>query len=50
MVFTQADKGRVVFLDGAMGTQLQARGLGPGEEPELWNLTKCFGGQSPNKH
>lgn len=28
-----------VFLDGAMGTQLQLRGLKPGEIPELWNLT-----------
>ena len=30
--------GSPVFLDGAMGTQLQARGLKPGETPELWNL------------
>ena len=30
---------RPLFLDGAMGTQLQKRGLGPGEIPELWNLT-----------
>ncbi len=28
-----------LLLDGAMGTQLQARGLQPGETPELWNLT-----------
>ncbi len=27
-----------LLLDGAMGTQLQARGLQPGETPELWNL------------
>ena len=32
--------GRVLVLDGAMGTQLQARGLQPGEVPELWNLTR----------
>ena len=32
--------GRVALLDGAMGTQLQARGLKPGEVPELWNLTR----------
>lgn len=28
-----------VYLDGGMGTLLQARGLGPGEHPEEWNLT-----------
>ena len=27
------------FFDGAMGTLLQQAGLGPGEKPELWNLT-----------
>ena len=31
---------RIVLLDGAMGTQLQARGLAPGELPETWNLTR----------
>ena len=30
----------ILLLDGAMGTQLQARGLQPGETPELWNLTR----------
>ena len=30
----------VAVLDGAMGTQLQLRGLQPGEVPELWNLTR----------
>ena len=30
----------MVFLDGAMGTQLQALGLRPGEIPELWNLER----------
>ena len=34
------NSGRILFLDGAMGTQLQARGLLPGEVPELWNLTR----------
>jgi 5-methyltetrahydrofolate--homocysteine methyltransferase len=29
-----------VILDGAWGTQLQARGLGVGEFPDLWNLTR----------
>ena len=33
-------KNGMLFLDGAMGTQLQARGLKPGEVPELWNLTR----------
>ena len=28
-----------VFFDGAMGTQLQLKGLRPGEMPELWNIT-----------
>ena len=31
---------RVVFLDGALGTELQKRGLGQGDIPELWNVTK----------
>ena len=30
----------IIQLDGAMGTQLQQRGLQPGEIPELWNLTR----------
>ena len=29
-----------VLTDGAWGTQLQARGLGPGECPDQWNLTR----------
>jgi len=29
-----------VITDGAWGTQLQARGLGPGECPDAWNLTR----------
>lgn len=29
-----------LFLDGAMGTQLQEKGLMPGEIPEFWNLTR----------
>ena len=32
--------GAILFLDGGMGTQLQARGLKPGEVPELWNLER----------
>ena len=29
-----------MLTDGAWGTQLQARGLKPGEVPDLWNLTR----------
>ncbi|MGN1346813.1 MAG: homocysteine S-methyltransferase family protein, partial [Eubacteriales bacterium] len=32
-------KDHIVYLDGAMGTLLQERGLRPGEAPESWNLT-----------
>ena len=32
--------GRILFLDGGMGTQLQAKGLQPGEIPELWNVSR----------
>ena len=39
MNLSELVKGRVLMLDGGMGTQLQARGLQPGEIPELWNLT-----------
>jgi methionine synthase I (cobalamin-dependent) len=28
-----------VLLDGAWGTQLQARGMPPGQPPDLWNLS-----------
>ena len=28
-----------LFFDGGYGTSLQARGLAPGELPELWNIT-----------
>jgi len=34
-----AGDGKLLFLDGGMGTQLQARGLQPGEVPELWNIS-----------
>ena len=30
---------QILFFDGATGTQLQARGLQPGELPESWNFT-----------
>lgn len=32
--------GDILICDGAMGTQLQARGLEPGECPELWCLER----------
>lgn len=32
-------KNNIVYLDGGMGTLLQAKGLRPGEASELWNLT-----------
>ena len=35
MKITEALKERLIFFDGAMGTQLQAAGLGLGELPEL---------------
>jgi len=31
---------RTVLFDGAMGTELMARGLGLGDVPELWNVEK----------
>lgn len=31
---------KFLFLDGAMGTQLQEKGLQPGEVPETWNLSR----------
>lgn len=33
------NKGNILVSDGAWGTFLQAKGLAPGECPELWNLT-----------
>lgn len=33
-------KTRTVLLDGAMGTELMARGLAPGAPPELWNAER----------
>ena len=29
---------QMLFFDGATGTQLQARGLQPGELPDSWNF------------
>ncbi len=38
MVLEELGK-RILFFDGAMGTQLLAAGLAQGERPEMWNLT-----------
>ena len=32
-------KTSITYFDGGMGTMLQARGLAPGELPELWNIS-----------
>ena len=39
MNITEFIKHNITFLDGGMGTLLQAAGLAPGEAPETWNLT-----------
>ena len=39
MTFSEFLKDNIVCFDGGMGTLLQARGLRPGELPELWNIT-----------
>lgn len=39
MNFREFLKNNIVYLDGGMGTLLQASGLKPGEHPEHWNIT-----------
>jgi 5-methyltetrahydrofolate--homocysteine methyltransferase len=39
MKFIEEMKSRILLGDGAMGTQLQALGLQPGESGALWNIT-----------
>ncbi|MBQ8341106.1 MAG: homocysteine S-methyltransferase family protein [Clostridia bacterium] len=39
MKITDFLKEHILYLDGGMGTLLQAEGLAPGELPERWNLT-----------
>lgn len=39
MEFSRFLKENIVYLDGGLGTLLQARGLALGELPERWNLT-----------
>lgn len=34
------EKDAILFLDGGMGTQLQGKGLQPGEMPEAWNVSR----------
>ena len=39
MNFSDYLKNNIVYLDGGMGTLLQAGGLQPGEHPEKWNIS-----------
>ena len=39
MNFSDYLKNNIVYLDGGMGTLLQAGGLKPGEHPEKWNIS-----------
>lgn len=38
MTFREYLQKNIVYLDGGMGTLLQAQGLQPGEQPETWNV------------
>ena len=40
MNITEFLKNNTLFLDGGMGTLLQASGLSAGEMPETWNLSR----------
>ena len=39
MNFSDYLKNNIIYLDGGMGTLLQAGGLKPGEHPEKWNIS-----------
>jgi len=39
MKITEFLKNNILYLDGGMGTLLQASGLMPGELPEIWNIS-----------
>lgn len=39
MTFKEYLQQHIVYLDGGMGTLLQAQGLRPGEQPERWNIS-----------
>jgi 5-methyltetrahydrofolate--homocysteine methyltransferase len=38
-ILEELNQRKVIISDGALGTMLQAKGLQPGECPELWNIT-----------
>jgi 5-methyltetrahydrofolate--homocysteine methyltransferase len=38
-ILDELKTGKILLSDGALGTLLQARGMQPGECPELWNIT-----------
>ncbi len=40
MKITEYLKNNILYLDGGMGTLLQAQGLTPGELPEKWNISR----------
>ncbi len=40
MTFQNFLNNNIVYLDGGMGTLLQAQGLKPGEYPERWNISR----------
>jgi len=37
---TRLEKKKILIADGGWGTELQKRGLAPGEPPEAWNLSR----------
>jgi len=39
-ILEELKRGKVLLSDGAWGTLLQAKGMKPGECPELWNITR----------
>jgi len=39
-ILSKIKQNRILLSDGAWGTFLQAKGLQPGECPELWNITR----------
>ena len=38
-ILEELKQNKILLSDGAWGTFLQAKGLTPGECPELWNIT-----------
>ena len=38
-ILDELKQGKIILSDGALGTLLQARGMEPGECPELWSIT-----------